>query len=94
MKEWITSAAKELASHFSFGCGPDSYVTDEQRQNVADNYASIIVKYVPRCETCRYWASHTGECTAISINAPKMPRGSLLLITTADFGCVRWKGKQ
>ena len=48
---------------------------------------------VPRCETCKYWTSHTGACTEISIDAPKMPRGSLLLITTADFGCVRWKAK-
>ena len=42
---WITRAANELASHFSFGSGPDNYVTDEQRQNVTDNYAAIIARH-------------------------------------------------
>lgn len=65
-KDWIAEAAKELASHFSFGGGRDSYVTDEQRTNVENNYATIIrvhcpfkpdVAYmpVPRCETCAHW---------------------------------------
>ena len=66
MNDWITEAATELASHFSFGSGRDSYVTDEQRANVAKHYAEIIVKHcpmapdtaympVPRCKTCRHW---------------------------------------
>jgi hypothetical protein len=66
IKDWIAEAAKELASHFSFGVGRDNYVTDEQRQGVANHYASIISKHcplkpdtaympVPRCETCKHW---------------------------------------
>lgn len=45
--DWIKDAARELASHFSFGSGPDQYVTDEQRKNVADNYAAIIARHSP-----------------------------------------------
>ncbi len=104
VKDWALEAATEIASYFSFGVGRDSYVTPEQRTNVAKNYRKIILEHspmkpdvaympVPRCKTCAHWASHTGACTAISIDAPKLPRGSLLLLTTADFGCVRWKEK-
>ena len=46
-RDWIADAAAELAGHFSFGPGPDSYVTDEQRANVAKNYAAIIEKHCP-----------------------------------------------
>jgi hypothetical protein len=66
VKDWAQEAAKELASYFSFGPGRDSYVTDEQRQRVADSYRTIILKHcpmlpdtaympVPRCETCKHW---------------------------------------
>ncbi len=43
--DWMMKAAEELASHFSFGRGADSYVTDEQRQNVANNYLEIIIRH-------------------------------------------------
>lgn len=67
MKDWITDAATELASHFSFGNGPDSYVTDEQRATVADNYATIIRRHAPtasqtllQCIDCRNTESPAG----------------------------------
>lgn len=44
-EDWAQAAAEELASHFSFGSGPDCYVTDEQRANVARNYRDIILKH-------------------------------------------------
>jgi hypothetical protein len=47
MSDWMTAAARELASHFSFGGGRDSYVTDEQRENVASNYRTIIARHCP-----------------------------------------------
>lgn len=46
---------------------------------------------VPRCDTCARWAPQSGACTFIKIDAPSLRRGALLLLTTADFGCVRWK---
>lgn len=52
-----------------------------------------LVMRVPRCDTCKYWAPNNGACTIIEIDAPKGPRRSLFLITTADFGCIRWKAK-
>jgi len=65
---WINDAAKELASHFTFGNGPDDYVTDEQRTNVANNYAAIIAKHAPppappsllQCVDCRNTESPAG----------------------------------
>lgn len=89
MEEWVTRAAKEIVAIDS-----DCHCSVIDVEQVVAIVSAHIAKHVPRCETCKYWASHTGACTAISIDAPKMPRGSLLLITTADFGCVRWKGKQ
>lgn len=70
-QEVANEIAAELASYFSFGSGRDSYVTDEQRRNVASNYKVIILKHspfkpdtaymeVPRCESCAWWDSIYG----------------------------------
>lgn len=96
VKDWMTEAADELASHFSFGGGRDSYVTDEQRSNVARNYAAIIAKHspfkegvaympVPRCETCVHYDN--GRCNEVR---PHIGR----LRVAPDFGCVRWEAKR
>jgi hypothetical protein len=55
MEPWIIKAAAEIASHFSFGSGRDSYVTDEQRATVTICYADIIEKHATPtvCERCQ-----------------------------------------
>lgn len=106
-KDWAREVAKELASHFSFGSGRDSYVTDEQRQNVADNYAAIIVKHcpfkpnvaympVPRCETCAHYEKAPfedgiGQCRNEDL---KLAPGERRMVIQEDFGCVQWEAKQ
>lgn len=85
MTDWIDNAAKELASHYSWGIGRDDYVTDEQRTNVANNYAKIIRNYQPvppRCDSCAHWTempSYWGRCKQLVITTPP------------DFGCVQWR---
>ena len=94
---WIERAAQELASYFSFGPGPDSYVTDGQRQEVADGYTAIIAKHVPRCETCAHWVRRpeyvtlAGECLDDTIGSDC---NDYTIIVPADFGCVRWVKKE
>lgn len=57
-KDWTQYAAEEIASHWTFGGGRDSYVTDEQRETIAQNLRDIILKHCPyiplstRCENC------------------------------------------
>lgn len=46
-RDWIKDAARELASHFSFGSGPDQYMTDDQRRNITDWAAKVIEQHCP-----------------------------------------------
>lgn len=108
-KDWIAEAAKELAAMFSFGTGRDSYVTDEQRQGVAEHYAMIIANHcpmkpnvaympVPRCESCALWKPRddkdTGWCGLRELSQAKLwPEMYDGIITANDFGCVQWKEK-
>lgn len=101
--DWIDDAAKELASHFSFGSGfgRDNYVTNEQRTNVANNYAKIIRNHepvAPRCDACHWWGKpflgdQLGSCYLIHDDMKLEFDGSadVTLKTAAHFGCVQWK---
>jgi hypothetical protein len=95
VKDWAQEAAKELASYFSFGAGRDSYVTDEQRQRVADSYRTIILKHcpmqpdvaympVPRCESCGHFTKHIYESDYGSCGYLNRP-------VYKNFGCVERK---
>lgn len=110
VKDWAAAAAIELASHYKHGSsGPDDYVTDEQRDNVAAAYLEIIEKHcpfepdvaympVPRCETCNLWTPRVdldaGQCGLREKSSAKLwPEMYDCIITTADFGCVQWEAK-
>lgn len=95
VKDWIEEVARDLVEG-----GADIESLGEFTVSLSAAIAKhspfkadVAYMPVPRCDGCRHWASDSGACTFIRIDAPKMPRGSLLLLTTADFGCVRWKTK-
>lgn len=94
MKDWMQLAANEIASHWTFGGGRDSYVTDEQRWNVANNFRVIIEKHAPRCDTCKHWDRFELEDKGICHLA-----GMAILFaadeleTREEFGCVSWEAK-
>lgn len=46
-KDWARQAADEIASHWKFGIGRDSYVTDEQRKVIGNNIYEIISRHCP-----------------------------------------------
>jgi hypothetical protein len=46
-KDWIIAAAREIASHWTGGRGLDGYLTDEQKHNIANNFAAMIEKHYP-----------------------------------------------
>lgn len=106
--DWILNAARELANNFGFRANHDSYVTNEQRANVAKNYAAIIQRHspfqdgvaympVPRCDGCKHWEQYELENVGICLEARKSilcsTGGNTDFETKEDFGCVRWEKK-
>ena len=47
VEDWVLKAAQEVAQHWTFGSGPDSYVTEGQRAMIAENIATIIRECCP-----------------------------------------------
>lgn len=43
--DWINYAAEEIAARWSFGRGPDDYVTPEQREAVRQWIRDVITKW-------------------------------------------------
>ncbi len=70
--DWMRKAAEALAKTYNHPSrSMDSYVTDEQRAFVADEYERIIRRHalvteaegfmpVPRCDGCVFWDKNRG----------------------------------
>lgn len=46
-KNWIRDTAEAIAQQWTFGPGPNHYITNEQRQTIADDLQTIIQKHCP-----------------------------------------------
>ena len=105
VQDWVIAAAREIASHWSFGSGPDSYITDDQKHHIASNFAAMINKHcpfepdvaympVPRCDQCKHWTpiligAQAGRATGRGLCNALSPP----LVTDDSFGCVQWGAK-
>lgn len=67
-EDWVDALARELATHWPAGPGPDDYITPEQRASIAALYAEAIRRWAPppkdppllQCPDCKNTESCAG----------------------------------
>jgi hypothetical protein len=98
-KDWAQEAAEDIAYEVRHGDGNEEdyraiivkhcpFKSDTLYMPVEQDVAYMPV---PRCDRCKHWASASGACVAIKLDVPT--KGSLLLVTAANFGCTLWEAK-
>ncbi len=104
VKDWTLDAAEEIFNNLD-----EINLIEEHRKGTVPWIKGIIVQHcpfkpdvaympVPRCETCAHWDNlatenkHHGACRLYEHDV-YAPVSFSRMVTTENFGCVRWKEK-